>query len=180
MLELTETVLVVDGSGVPERIAALKELGLQIAIDDFGIGYSSLAYLQHFPIDILKVDKSFVDELGSDDGGGGVLARAVISLARSLGLDVVAEGVEHPAQRAELVTLGCRLGQGFLFSTPVAAEQLSLLVGRDQPLGPPGSPPEPEPQPPGPPQPEPDPEPVTVPAQSAGFEPDPSPATTCL
>lgn len=180
VLELTETVLVVDGSGVPERIAALKELGLQIAIDDFGIGYSSLAYLQHFPIDILKVDKSFVDELGSDDGGGGVLARAVISLARSLGLDVVAEGVEHPAQRAELVTLGCRLGQGFLFSTPVAAEQLSLLVGRDQPLGPPGSPPEPEPQPPGPPQPEPDPEPVTVPAQSAGFEPDPSPATTCL
>lgn len=140
MLELTETVLVVDGSGVPERIAALKELGLQIAIDDFGIGYSSLAYLQHFPIDILKVDKSFVDELGSDDGGGGVLARAVISLARSLGLDVVAEGVEHPAQRAELVTLGCRLGQGFLFSTPVAASSCPCWSGETSRSDPPAPP----------------------------------------
>ena len=136
VIELTETVLARDGSGIPERIQALKDLGLQIAIDDFGTGYSSLAYLQDFPIDILKVDKSFVD--GLDRGReGGTLAHAIVSLGHSLRLAVVAEGIELATQHAQLDSLGCHYGQGYLFSRPVSAEHFTSLLLAGTPLGPP-------------------------------------------
>ncbi len=136
VIELTETVLARDGSGIPERIQALKDLGLQIAIDDFGTGYSSLAYLQDFPIDILKVDKSFVDGLARGPEGG-TLARAIVSLGHSLRLAVVAEGIELAVQHSQLDSLGCHYGQGYLFSRPVPAADLTSLLLAGKPLGPP-------------------------------------------
>jgi diguanylate cyclase (GGDEF)-like protein/PAS domain S-box-containing protein len=135
-LELTESVLVYDGSTVPERLAALKVLGVKIAVDNFGTGYTSLAYLTRFPIDTLKIDKSFVDGLGTGDPEDGVLAHAIVSLAHTLRLRVVAEGIERPAQRDELWSLGCGQGQGYLYSKPVTAEELSVLASSAGHLGP--------------------------------------------
>src|SRR6266508_285809 len=135
-LELTESVLVYDGSTVPERLAALKDLGVKIAVDNFGTGYTSLAYLTRFPIDTLKIDKSFVDGLGTGDPEDGVLAHAIVSLAHTLRLRVVAEGIERLAQRDELWSLGCGQGQGYLYSKPVTAEELSVLASAARHLGP--------------------------------------------
>ncbi len=135
-LELTESVLVYDGSTVPERLAALKDLGVKIAVDNFGTGYTSLAYLTRFPIDTLKIDKSFVDGLGTGDPEDGVLAHAIVSLAHTLRLRVVAEGIERLAQRDELWSLGCGQGQGYLYSKPVTAEELSVLASGAEHLGP--------------------------------------------
>ena len=132
VIELTETVLVRDGSAVAASVDALKALGVKIAIDDFGTGYSGLGYLQRLPIDILKVDKSFVDCLGAATRGSGAVAHAIVSLAQSLQLEVIAEGIEHQAQADELLSLGCPLGQGYLFARPVTAEALNRL--RDSPL----------------------------------------------
>ena len=132
VIELTETVLVRDGSAVAASVDALKALGVKIAIDDFGTGYSGLGYLQRLPIDILKVDKSFVDGLGAATRGSGAVAHAIVSLAQSLQLEVIAEGIEHQAQADELLSLGCPLGQGYLFARPVTAEALNQL--RDSPL----------------------------------------------
>jgi EAL domain-containing protein (putative c-di-GMP-specific phosphodiesterase class I) len=136
LLELTESVLVYDGSAVPERMKALKELGARIAIDDFGTGYSSLAYLAQFPIDMLKIDKSFIDDLGNGTPQGGALAHAIVSLAHTLHLEVVAEGIENVQQRDELWSIGCGQGQGYLYSKPVAPDQLSLLMLHQDNLGP--------------------------------------------
>jgi EAL domain-containing protein (putative c-di-GMP-specific phosphodiesterase class I) len=102
----------------------LKALGVRLAIDDFGTGYSSLSYLHRFPIDILKIDHSFVGRLTSSQSGP-ELARAVITLAAALGLDTVAEGVELEPQVAALLDLGCVAGQGFLFAKSGSLEQLS-------------------------------------------------------
>ena len=134
VIELTETVLVRDGSSVAACVDALKALGVQIAIDDFGTGYSGLGYLQRLPIDILKVDKSFVDGLGVATRGSGAVAHAIVSLAQSLQLEVVAEGIELQAQADELLAMGCALGQGYLFSRPVTAQVLTEL--RAAPLAP--------------------------------------------
>ena len=126
-LEITESVLVEDSDGVAARLNALKSLGVRIAIDDFGTGYSSLSYLRDFPIDVLKVDKAFIDSvaLGPEDSA---LAKAVIKLGATLGMSVVAEGVEEEVQAAALAQLGCEHAQGFLFSRPVPAEQITLLL----------------------------------------------------
>jgi diguanylate cyclase (GGDEF)-like protein/PAS domain S-box-containing protein len=123
VLEITESVLVQDSRAVLDRLDSLKELGVGLALDDFGTGYSSLAYLRDFPIDQLKVDKSFIDSvaLGPD---GSALARAVIELGRALDLKVVAEGVEEGDQHAALQALGCDFAQGYLFSRPLPAEEL--------------------------------------------------------
>jgi EAL domain-containing protein (putative c-di-GMP-specific phosphodiesterase class I) len=96
---------------------ALKDLGVTLAIDDFGTGYSSLSYLQRFPLDILKIDKTFVDELGMAPEGSEIIA-AVIKLAHALGLQVIAEGVESEQQLEELERLDCDFAQGYLFSRP--------------------------------------------------------------
>jgi diguanylate cyclase (GGDEF)-like protein/PAS domain S-box-containing protein len=138
VLELTENVLVRDDLDIRERLDRMHAGGALIAIDDFGVGYSSLGYLQRFPIDILKIDKSFVDNLGTEKGHGGELARAVVSLGHVLRLQVVAEGVERADQRDELWSIGCELGQGFLYSPPLAPDDIERLLTTGEPLGPPG------------------------------------------
>jgi diguanylate cyclase (GGDEF)-like protein/PAS domain S-box-containing protein len=136
VLELTESVLIRDELDIPSRLHHLHSLGARIAIDDFGVGYSSLGYLQRFPIDILKIDKSFVDNLGRDNAQGGALARAVVSLSHALQLEVVAEGIERIEQRDELWSLGCGLGQGYLYARPLPPADLERLLISGAPLGP--------------------------------------------
>jgi diguanylate cyclase (GGDEF)-like protein/PAS domain S-box-containing protein len=138
VLELTENVLVRDDLDIRERLDQMHDAGALIAIDDFGVGYSSLGYLQRFPIDILKIDKSFVDNLGTEKGHGGELARAVVSLGHALRLQVVAEGVERVDQRDELWSIGCELAQGFLYARPLVASEIERLLTTGEPLGPPG------------------------------------------
>jgi EAL domain-containing protein (putative c-di-GMP-specific phosphodiesterase class I) len=128
-LELTESVLmrsVVSSSAV---LHELKQLGVQLAIDDFGTGYSSLSYLSQFPIDVLKIDKSFVQSISSNDGNG-VIVNAVIGMGTSLGQRVVAEGVETLAQLSFLHAHHCNEGQGYLFSAPVPADDFTRLIGQ--------------------------------------------------
>jgi EAL domain-containing protein (putative c-di-GMP-specific phosphodiesterase class I) len=120
---------------VEETIAslnALKQLGVLLAVDDFGTGYSSLDYLRRFPIDILKIDKAFIDDLVAGDS---TLAQAIIDLGDSFDLQVVAEGVEHESQRKRLIELGCRIGQGFHFARPMPAHELSALLTRPRMAG---------------------------------------------
>ena len=114
------------------RLEALGELGVGLAIDDFGVGYSSLEYLRRFPVQTVKIDKSFVQgvERGSEDAA---FARGIIELGRVLGLEVVAEGIERRAQLDELRELGCDLGQGFLFARPCPGDEAGLLLGRELP-----------------------------------------------
>jgi diguanylate cyclase (GGDEF)-like protein len=121
-LELTETVLMQDEDDVIPRLRQLKALGVSLAIDDFGTGYSSLSYLHRFPIDILKIDKSFTGNLRRGTGEG-VLTHAIIRLARTLHLRTVAEGIERPDQVGKLQAMGCHSGQGFYFAEPLPADQ---------------------------------------------------------
>jgi len=126
-LELTESILMQDVGGALRMLDALKQLGPSIAIDDFGTGYSSLNYLKQFPIDVLKIDRSFVDGLpeGEQDGQ---IARAIIAMAHSLGLSVIAEGVEDQAQLDFLRDHGCDEVQGFYLGRPVSAAMLKESV----------------------------------------------------
>ena len=130
VLEITESMLMHNTELSMERLNALKALGISLAIDDFGTGYSSLSYLQRYPIDILKIDKAFVDVI--DKGGEGpVLASAIVALGETLRMNTVAEGIETEAQRGHLLTLGCELGQGYLFAPPLDAEDFwHLLLAR--------------------------------------------------
>ncbi|WP_225580573.1 EAL domain-containing protein [Pseudomonas sp. PDM16] len=127
-LELTESILMRDVSETLQVLASLKRLGLSIAVDDFGTGYSSLNYLKQFPIDVLKIDRSFVDGLpgGEQDAQ---IARAIIAMAHSLNLAVIAEGVEAQEQLDFLRDHGCDEVQGYLFGKPMAAEQLEAQFG---------------------------------------------------
>lgn len=124
VIELTETTIMQNTEMNFERLRELKALGVRLAIDDFGTGYSSLSYLHRFPIDILKIDRSFVDRL-TNSYNGQELARAVVTLADTLGLDTVAEGIELQTQVEALLNLGCVAGQGYLFARPGSLEQLS-------------------------------------------------------
>jgi len=134
ILEITETALMADTVASARTLQSLKELGVQLAVDDFGTGYSSLEYLQRFPIDVLKVAKSFVDGL-DPVGEGTALVQAVIDLAKGFGLRVVAEGVEEAGQRRHLIELGCELGQGFLFARPADAAAIGSLLAPSAALG---------------------------------------------
>jgi EAL domain-containing protein (putative c-di-GMP-specific phosphodiesterase class I) len=127
ILEITESVLMQHTTATIEKLAQLRAHGIRLAIDDFGTGYSSLSYLDRFPVDSLKIDRSFVDGFG---GGreGPVLVRAIIELGHALGLDVVAEGIEREDQVGPLSSLGCKLGQGYLFARPLDAEMLDALL----------------------------------------------------
>ncbi|MEA2486695.1 MAG: hypothetical protein QOF16_349 [Actinomycetota bacterium] len=127
VLEITESVLIKGSEVVSQRFAEVKELGILLAIDDFGTGYSSLGYLRDFPIDLLKIDKSFIDFVacGPEESA---LARAVVKLGDALGLSVVAEGVEHENQSEVLAAMGCEFAQGFLFSRPVDREEIDALL----------------------------------------------------
>ncbi|HEY1737579.1 MAG TPA: EAL domain-containing protein, partial [Acidimicrobiia bacterium] len=130
-LELTESTLIDDAIGASSALATLRERGIRIAVDDFGTGYSSLTYLRMFPVDVIKIDRSFVDTVGRSREDTAIVA-AVLTLANNLGLDVIAEGIETHEQLAALVYLNCRLAQGFLFSRPVRATAVAALV--DGPL----------------------------------------------
>jgi EAL domain-containing protein (putative c-di-GMP-specific phosphodiesterase class I) len=130
MLEITEGVLLREDTIVLTTLRDLRGLGVQIAIDDFGTGYSSLGYVQRFPIDVLKIDRSFVLGLATDNHQDGTPARTVITLAHGLDLDLVAEGIETPAQLHELRQLGCTHGQGYLFSRPRSPADLADLFER--------------------------------------------------
>ena len=114
-LELTETILVVDADEALDRLSKLAQLGVQLAIDDFGTGYSSLSYLKRFPIERLKIDRSFVQGVPFEESDAGIV-RAIIQMSRALGLRVIAEGVETEAQRAFLLEAGCDQFQGFLYA----------------------------------------------------------------
>ncbi|MFE2410788.1 putative bifunctional diguanylate cyclase/phosphodiesterase [Kitasatospora sp. NPDC057904] len=127
VLELTESVLMRRDERVHDDMTTLSGLGVGIAIDDFGTGYSSLSYLREFPISILKIDKSFIDGLGSSQQQY-ALVEGIARIADTLGVQVIAEGIEHPEQRDLLAAMGCPLGQGYLFAHPLTSEQARALV----------------------------------------------------
>ncbi|MGH8986643.1 MAG: EAL domain-containing protein, partial [Acidimicrobiia bacterium] len=123
----TESVVMDDAVTALRTLERLKELGVRLAIDDFGTGYSSLAYLGRFPIDVLKIDRGFIAGLGANRSDHAIVA-SMIDLAHTLGLTVVAEGVETADQLATLAALGCDAAQGFLFSRPQPAHAASNLI----------------------------------------------------
>jgi EAL domain-containing protein (putative c-di-GMP-specific phosphodiesterase class I) len=132
-IEITESTAMCNPEATSTTLRDLKALGVRIAIDDFGTGYSSLSYLKRFPIDSLKIDRSFITGLPGDRDDGSI-ARAVITMAHALRLNVVAEGVENAAQLSFLAAHGCDEMQGFYFSRPVPAEQLTALLRDGGPL----------------------------------------------
>ncbi|WP_293766290.1 EAL domain-containing protein [uncultured Aquitalea sp.] len=125
-LELTESAVMNDSEESLQRFQSLKEMGCRFAVDDFGTGHSSLARLQRYPIDRLKIDRAFVQKLPGHDGDEAVV-RATLSLARDLGMEVVAEGVETQEQLEALLKMGCQLMQGYWFAKPMSAEELDVL-----------------------------------------------------
>jgi EAL domain-containing protein (putative c-di-GMP-specific phosphodiesterase class I) len=127
ILEITETVLMANATSSVDRLHALKALGVRLAIDDFGTGYCNLSYLQRFPVDILKIDRSFITNMAKN-GGDAALAGSIVGLATNLRLHTVAEGVEDTDQLAQLIELGCGFGQGFLFAKPVSADVITGLL----------------------------------------------------
>jgi diguanylate cyclase (GGDEF)-like protein/PAS domain S-box-containing protein len=130
-LEMTESVLMERTEDSVELLRRLKTIGVKVAVDDFGTGYSSLSYLSRFPVDILKIDRSFVQNIGGDDPGSAELVTTIVRLGESLRLETVAEGIETDQQRDLLRDLGCTYGQGFLFARPMAAEDLDALLADD-------------------------------------------------
>ncbi len=132
VLEITESVVMGDLDIATETLDRLKGLGVGISIDDFGTGYSSLSYLQRFPIDSLKIDRSFVAKMG-ERGENPEILRAILTLARSLGIEVIAEGVETEAQLGQLLAMGCGLAQGYLFSRPADREAARALLADPPP-----------------------------------------------
>jgi diguanylate cyclase (GGDEF)-like protein/PAS domain S-box-containing protein len=127
-LEIAETVMLGDFGALSDALLALKRLGVRLVLDDFGMGYSSLAYLTRLPLDALKIDRSFIHGLGVEGRDTAVTA-AIIAMSQALSLEVVAEGVETQAQADELLGLGCRIAQGFHFCRPVSGEAISELLG---------------------------------------------------
>ncbi len=127
VLEITESVMMHDPVLTIERLRGLKRLGVRLAIDDFGTGYSSLSYLRQFPVDIIKIDKSFIEGLGRG-GDETVITTAIVSLGKSLALRVVAEGIEDETQLSRLLELGCEQGQGYLFSKPVPPHEFESVM----------------------------------------------------
>jgi diguanylate cyclase len=126
-LEVTESVILADPLRARRILLALGEIGVRIVIDDYGSGYSSLSYLKHLPVNGIKIDRSFVMSM-EQDASDAVIVRSTIELGRSLGLSVVAEGVETAANWAELKRLGCEMAQGFYLSRPVPAAQIAPLL----------------------------------------------------
>jgi diguanylate cyclase (GGDEF)-like protein len=126
-IELSERMLVEDAGLIADRLAELRDLGVKLAIDDFGTGYASLAHLRQLPADIIKIDPSFVSGLGQDPVLT-MLTKTIVQVGRDLGMQVVAEGIEHPRQLAELREMGCGYGQGFLVARPMAAPGVEALI----------------------------------------------------
>ena len=130
ILEMTESVIMREPVAARARLHDLKKLGVRIAIDDFGTGYSSLSHLQQFPVDILKIDRSFLHRMhqGSHDTA---LVRTIIQLAKLLSLRTIAEGVEDAHQQRQLQELGCDSAQGFLFGKPMGVEEIEMVLASD-------------------------------------------------
>lgn len=128
VLEVTETALVDDAELALERLVQLKALGIRLAVDDFGTGYSSLSQLQRFPMDIVKIDKAFVDHVLEPHGA--IFVRTIVTLAHDLELETIAEGVEDAAQHAALAGMGCSFAQGYLFGRPMGPADLDELLDR--------------------------------------------------
>ncbi|HVF36089.1 MAG TPA: EAL domain-containing protein [Candidatus Saccharimonadia bacterium] len=130
-LEVTEGVLLDNPEQIRDTLERLRVAGVLTALDDFGTGYSSLSYLHRFPLQALKIDRSFVADLKASKAGGGSapVVRAICTLASSLGMEVIAEGIETTLQRETLIDLGCSLGQGFLFAHPRPAEEAARMAG---------------------------------------------------
>ena len=129
-LELTESIMVRDVDDVMAKMNALKGLGIAFSLDDFGTGYSSLSYLKRLPMDELKIDQGFVRDI-LVDANDAAIARMVVALADSMGLTVIAEGVESEAQRELLAGLGCHRYQGYLFGKPLPIGDFEAFVARD-------------------------------------------------
>jgi EAL domain-containing protein (putative c-di-GMP-specific phosphodiesterase class I) len=127
LLEITESTLMADVADTEETLVKLRGIGVQLAMDDFGTGYSSLSYLERLPVDLLKIDRSFTASLG-DDREIPVLLRSIIKLGQTLGLQVLAEGIERGDQVVRLRELGCRLGQGYHFSPPLPADAVPEAI----------------------------------------------------
>ena len=130
-LEVTERVLIEIGAQILDGLAKLRQLGVRLAIDDFGTGYASLAYLRQLPVDIIKIDPSFVAGLGTD-GTLAMLTRTIVQVGHDLGIEIVAEGIERPEQLELLRAMGCGLGQGYLVARPMPAGAIeSMAPGPD-------------------------------------------------
>jgi diguanylate cyclase (GGDEF)-like protein len=127
-LEITETSFVESTAACQPNLSRLRQAGIRIALDDFGTGYASLTHLQQFPVDIIKIDQSFVHGIGRSEGGVAII-RAIVDLARASGMQVTAEGVETAEQNQFLTKAGCNALQGFLLSTPVSAHRLEAMLG---------------------------------------------------
>lgn len=134
-LEITESSLAADPENLVVQLHALRELGVRIAIDDFGTGYSSLDALHHYPVDELKIEKSFVRRLATDDPDAATLTSAIIAMSHALRLRTVAEGVETEEQLTLLATFGCDFGQGFLLSRPLNERAFETLLFSPRPAG---------------------------------------------
>jgi diguanylate cyclase (GGDEF)-like protein/PAS domain S-box-containing protein len=129
--EITENALMADADTTSSTLRSLREIGVRLALDDFGTGHSSLAYLRTFPVEVLKIDRTFIEGLGHDAGDQAITA-AIVNVARMLGLSTIAEGVETDEQAAALVALGCDLGQGYHFARPMEAQALAALLGQTE------------------------------------------------
>ncbi len=129
-MELTESALIWDPDEAASVLQALRGLGIHLEIDDFGTGYSSLSRLQRFPVETLKIDRSFVDQLDQNSESVAIV-RAIIGLGDALGLSVIAEGVERTAVAAKLRSLGCHLAQGYLYGRPLPANELGDVPSGD-------------------------------------------------
>jgi diguanylate cyclase (GGDEF)-like protein/PAS domain S-box-containing protein len=144
IVEITESAVMQNSESTMAMLHALHELGVEIAMDDFGTGYSSLSHLQRFPIDCLKIDRSFVNGLGSNRNDT-ALVRTVVALGHTLALRTVAEGIETEQQRETLIALGCEFGQGYLFARPLEPDQLVALIEQGAPVAHPSTDPDPDP-----------------------------------
>jgi EAL domain-containing protein (putative c-di-GMP-specific phosphodiesterase class I) len=135
VVEVTESTAMSDADRTRETLASLHDAGLRVALDDFGTGYSSLSRLRHLPVDILKIDQSFVHHVDTDLALAGMV-RAMVQLAQTLDMTSLAEGIEDPGEFAFLRANGCQLGQGFLMARPVPASEIPELVRRPEGLAP--------------------------------------------
>lgn len=126
-LEITESVMISYPERIIEILNQIRQLGIRTSLDDFGTGYASLSYLQMLPIDVLKIDKSFIDKINTQGSESNIIGN-IISLVHQLGMEVVAEGVEHEEQLAYLVEQNCDYVQGYLLSKPLSEEQIVSLL----------------------------------------------------
>lgn len=129
-LEITESVVMDEPKIVIDALEALKRFGIKVAIDDFGIGFSSLSYLQQLPLDRIKVDRAFINTVANE--GGGLIAETIVSLGKRIGLSTIAEGVETEAQLQAILAMGCDEVQGYLFAKPMPAPQLIEYLRQNQ------------------------------------------------